>query len=375
MAVVETIYLNRTIPDEISVKLYVDGSARTLSHTIVSTSGLVAITFPTDIDDGSYMYRVFHKRRGYVLREGIYVLAESRYSLSLNDGTINALTSKTTPVNADVILIEDSADGYKQKKALLSALPYPSTFGVVTLNESVTPGTPASGKGYLYSDSDSRLKYKSDSKGVYDIGSRKKTFQNINASYTTPIDVRLGCNAIITLYAPSVVVLTGAENGDCGVFVIKQNPSNVNGLWVKGHVNNYINLTTRSENDIDVLEWWYDGTDYYWDYKGLCTYPAVPTPLGAEVRTETPSYVLISFNAPLDSSYTNITNSFSIVGKTVTEVVYEVITTFVYIGTAEGWVYGEEGGTLTYTGGMYDVNGQEIEGFVLSIDNFIEEAG
>lgn len=37
-------------------------------------------------------------------------------------GTINALTTKGTPVADDVILIEDSADGYAQKKVLLTDL-------------------------------------------------------------------------------------------------------------------------------------------------------------------------------------------------------------------------------------------------------------
>jgi hypothetical protein len=38
-------------------------------------------------------------------------------------GEINAITSKTTPVSADVALIEDSAASYAKKKVLLSALP------------------------------------------------------------------------------------------------------------------------------------------------------------------------------------------------------------------------------------------------------------
>ena len=38
-------------------------------------------------------------------------------------GTINALTAKTTPVGNDILLIEDSADSYNQKKILISDLP------------------------------------------------------------------------------------------------------------------------------------------------------------------------------------------------------------------------------------------------------------
>lgn len=44
-------------------------------------------------------------------------------------GTINDRPSKATPVDADVMLLEDSADGFIQKKALLSAFPEKHTQG------------------------------------------------------------------------------------------------------------------------------------------------------------------------------------------------------------------------------------------------------
>ena len=49
--------------------------------------------------------------------------------ISGEPGTINEKPSKATPIDADVLLIEDSADGYTQKKALLSAYPDKHTQG------------------------------------------------------------------------------------------------------------------------------------------------------------------------------------------------------------------------------------------------------
>jgi len=41
-------------------------------------------------------------------------------------GEINAITTKASPLGSDIILIEDSADSFLKKKALISALPAPS---------------------------------------------------------------------------------------------------------------------------------------------------------------------------------------------------------------------------------------------------------
>jgi hypothetical protein len=41
------------------------------------------------------------------------------------DGEINAIAEKATPVDADIVIIEDSAASYAKKKAQLSNLPYP----------------------------------------------------------------------------------------------------------------------------------------------------------------------------------------------------------------------------------------------------------
>ena len=65
---------------------------------------------------------------GYVLRVNTgasaveFVDISSTY-IKTAAGTLNAYTSKTTPADNDVILIEDSADSYKQKKILVSSLP------------------------------------------------------------------------------------------------------------------------------------------------------------------------------------------------------------------------------------------------------------
>jgi hypothetical protein len=43
--------------------------------------------------------------------------------ISTTAGTLNALTQKVTPIGADIILLEDSANSYAQRKVLLSTLP------------------------------------------------------------------------------------------------------------------------------------------------------------------------------------------------------------------------------------------------------------
>ena len=64
----------------------------------------------------------------YVLRvnstpDGVEFYDISGDFISTSDGTINALSQKATPVNADVLIIEDSASSYAQKKILWSSLP------------------------------------------------------------------------------------------------------------------------------------------------------------------------------------------------------------------------------------------------------------
>lgn len=49
-------------------------------------------------------------------------MVDTKYVETL-DGSINALTEKVTPVNADVVILEDSAASYTQKKAQLGNLP------------------------------------------------------------------------------------------------------------------------------------------------------------------------------------------------------------------------------------------------------------
>jgi hypothetical protein len=57
--------------------------------------------------------------------------AENGTFLKTANGTVNALTTKTTPVGLDVLLIEDSATSYSQKKILISSLPTGSTVPII----------------------------------------------------------------------------------------------------------------------------------------------------------------------------------------------------------------------------------------------------
>jgi len=89
MSTVQTISLNKSIPNGVIVKLYDDGQPSTLSHTVNnSETGEIVVTFPS-WEVGSYRYRVFHQTKGYVLREGIYVIDEEQPTKtfqSLTDG-------------------------------------------------------------------------------------------------------------------------------------------------------------------------------------------------------------------------------------------------------------------------------------------------
>ena len=48
-------------------------------------------------------------------------------------GEINAIAAKTTPVNADMVLIEDSADSFNKKKVALTNLLSPGVGGSVII--------------------------------------------------------------------------------------------------------------------------------------------------------------------------------------------------------------------------------------------------
>jgi len=62
-------------------------------------------------------------------------LLDTEASISLHtttSGELEALDEKTTPVDADILVIEDSEDGYSKKKLLISNLPVITTSGTTT---------------------------------------------------------------------------------------------------------------------------------------------------------------------------------------------------------------------------------------------------
>lgn len=74
---------------------------------------------------------------------------------------IHGITEKTTPVSADVLLIEDSADSYNKKRLQVGNLPSGSGGGstIHTSAYSSPPASPASGDIWLPSDSFYQFRY------------------------------------------------------------------------------------------------------------------------------------------------------------------------------------------------------------------------
>jgi hypothetical protein len=138
---------------------------------INSGTGTIAVTFP-DLAIGSYTYRIFHAERGYMLREGIYIVNES------------------TPVKQFQILVDGAVIEW---------------------------------------------------------------------------DITEGYNAVVTLGGNRTLTLTGAEDGDCGTIVVKQDDVGGRTLSRTGIDNGLITLSTAA-NAIDILAFLYDGTDYYWNF-------------------------------------------------------------------------------------------------------------
>jgi len=160
MASTETIYLNRSIPNDVRCVIYVDGSTTTMSHTVVNngnTTGnaILTVTFPT-VSEGSYVWRIFDVKNNSVYRTSIYSFRESvpnKDFVSLTDGeTItwdydDGYNAKVTLGGNRTLEIENAEDGdagtlvVKQDAVGSRTLTLPS--GSLEINGSITLTTTA----------------------------------------------------------------------------------------------------------------------------------------------------------------------------------------------------------------------------------------
>lgn len=88
-----------------------DAATLALPHTTINLAGIPSAT----IDLTKMLFFAAGNSMKYASIDTTF--------LKRADGSVNALTTKTTPVGADVLLIEDSAASYTQKKILISSLP------------------------------------------------------------------------------------------------------------------------------------------------------------------------------------------------------------------------------------------------------------
>lgn len=170
MSTVQTITMNKSIPNGVICKIYdADGNATTMSHTVHnSETGIITVTFPA-WNVGSYVYRIVHLKKKYVMKEGIYVIDEespTKTFQTLTDGATiswavadgynavvtlggNRTLSITDAVSGDsgTLVVKQDAEGSR-------TLTLPS--GSLEINGSITLSTSANSidiLGWLYDGS------------------------------------------------------------------------------------------------------------------------------------------------------------------------------------------------------------------------------
>lgn len=107
--------------------------------------------------------------------------------------------------------------------------------------------------------------------GVTTYLAQTRAFQTLTDGATVTYNITNGYNAKVTLGGNRTLSITNAAAGDYGTLIVIQDGSGSKTLTLPAGSKvisggaGAITLTTTA-NAIDVLSWFYDGTNYYWTY-------------------------------------------------------------------------------------------------------------
>ena len=154
-------------------------------------------------------------------------------------GEINGLTAKSVPANADIVVIEDSADSFNKKKISLGTI----------IGGMVTPITP-SVHGFSI-DVPARVDVNGGQPGYIDRinGSRTVTYSVTNHSHISSIDLQLGGTDLATLTAP----VRDGEHSET-VTVSGVDLTSATNLVFRIQINNLINSNTQTVEVANLVQ-------------------------------------------------------------------------------------------------------------------------
>jgi hypothetical protein len=180
-------------------------------------------------------------------------------------GEIAGLTQKVTPVGADHLLIEDSADSNNKKRALLSSLP---GGGDVTAAANIADNRVVRGDGGAKGIQQSGVILNdTDQMSAIETATFNTEHDNGSQGASWTLDWNNGQKQKVTLTASTTTLTITAPPGP-GNFLLKVIQGGAGSfeitwpaavLWPNGNAPNFTNAAAS----VDIVTFYYDGTNYY----------------------------------------------------------------------------------------------------------------
>ena len=216
--------------------------------------------------------------------DGSTALIKSNLSVSKTDSGSFQIKQGLQNQNETLIYLQGSGGTNLGTAKIESRTPFGTTIDQITLDTNLTT---------LHQDV--AVSGTLDVDGVVSVDSKVNITQlTLTDAATVAWNLNNGSNAKVTLGGNRTLAISNAETGDTGAILVQQGSGTSHTLTLPAGsviIGGATYTTTTTSNGVDVLGFYYDGTNYYWSIPQTATTgPAGPTgPTGADSTVAGPT--------------------------------------------------------------------------------------